>query len=127
MRSGIQFGLLLAAGLFVMGIASVPAQADAIPECIASEGAPEGEAQAWWDRRNATEQRLLRELPCDQRHITTVCIFLYDPDVVECTNRGVARYLSARHCADQGHALLSESEAACKAEFEAGYPPTFTN
>lgn len=118
---GLSFSALAVSTLF-----AAPAVADTIPECLDSKTTGnETNAQAWWDRRSAEEQSYMRDLPCEKRYIVAVCIFLYDPDIKACTNKGVARFDAARHCAAQGHEILSQADATCQADYVARAKPRF--
>lgn len=75
-------------------------------------------AIAWWNRRSDTEQRLVLALPCIERFVPIVCIFLYDPNLVQCTNNGVAEYRANKACQEKGLDLLSQEMADCKATFK---------
>ena len=79
----------------------------------------------WWNRRTPEQQRYMLELPCEEKYIVTICVFLYDPDLKGCTNKGVARYRADRHCAAQGHEILSPEKAACEATYVANFAPVF--
>lgn len=79
----------------------------------------------WWSRRSAQEQRYMIELPCEEKYIVAICVFLYDPDLKGCTNKGVARFRADRHCAAQGHEILSAERAACSQEYVANFKPVF--
>ena len=109
-----------------MGLAAAPAEAQAVPECIDSEktGNPQATA-AWWSRRSAEEKKYISELPCEQRFIPMVCIFLWEPDLRGCTNKGVAEYKADRACTAEGHALLFEAHASCKDRFKKSFTPPF--
>ncbi|MBA4209590.1 MAG: hypothetical protein C0454_08680 [Parvibaculum sp.] len=120
--------LCLAVGLGVLGLSfnGGSAQAQPVPECIDSEktGNPQATA-AWWGRRSAEEKKYISELPCEQRYIPMVCIFLWDPDLRGCTNKGVAEYRADKACAAKGHAILTEAHEACKADFKKSFTPPF--
>lgn len=117
----LMLGAVLAFFAFTTG-----AQADAVPACLDSvtQGNPV-EAQNWWDRRTPEAQNYMRTLPCEERYIVAVCVFLYDPDLKACTNRGLARFRGDRHCAAQGHEILSESKATCMTEYERNFSAVF--
>ena len=117
--------------LFGIGVAGIPftaetARAQEVPECIDSDtdGNPQATA-AWWSRRSAEEKKYISELPCEQRFIPLVCIFLWEPDMRGCTNRGVAEYRADKACTAEGHALLSEAHSACKERFKKSFTPPF--
>ena len=115
MKLLVQFCLII--GLAVVGITLWDVgdvRAQGVPECIDSEksGNPQATA-AWWGRRSAEEKKYISELPCEERYIPMVCIFLYDPDLRGCTNKGVAEYRADKACSKKGHELLSVEHAAC--------------
>ncbi|MES1990492.1 MAG: hypothetical protein V4441_06035 [Pseudomonadota bacterium] len=83
-------------------------------------------AIAWWNRRSETEQRLVLGVPCVERFVPIVCIFLYDPDLNKCTNDGLAEYRANKSCQAKGFDLLSQEMADCKAEFKKTYKPQFS-
>ncbi|MBX3503843.1 MAG: hypothetical protein KF895_00080 [Parvibaculum sp.] len=120
--------LCLAIGLGVIGLSfsSGGAQAQPVPECIDSDktGNPQATA-AWWGRRSPEQKKYISELPCEQRYIPMVCIFLWDPDLRGCTNKGVAEYRADKACSAKGHAILSEAHEACKADFKKSFTPPF--
>ena len=126
MKFVVQFCLLLGLAVFGMGLAAAPAEAQAVPECIDSEktGNPQATA-AWWSRRSAEEKKYISELPCEQRCIPMVCIFLWEPDLRGCTNKGVAEYRASKSCEEQGYALLSEEHVACKERYKKTFVPPF--
>jgi len=127
MRRAVAFSLCLCFAMAALGTMTTSVQADAYPEGLNSKTrtAPEGKMQAWWDRRSPLEQKIIRALPAEERYIASVCIFLYDPDLAACTNRGVARKRASKYCSDQGHELLTEEMAACEKAFEASFKPIF--
>ncbi len=126
MKYVVQFCLLLGLAVFGMGLAAAPAEAQAVPECIDSEKTGNAQATAaWWSRRSAEEKKYISELPCEQRFIPMVCIFLWEPDLRGCTNKGVAEYKADRACTAEGHALLSEAHASCKDRFKKSFTPPF--
>lgn len=126
MKYVVQFCLLLGLAVFGLGLAAEPAQAQAVPECIDSDKTGNPQATAtWWSRRSAEEKKYISELPCEQRFIPMVCIFLWDPDLRGCTNKGVAEYKADRACTAEGHALLSEAHASCKDRFKKSFTPPF--
>ena len=83
-------------------------------------------AIAWWNRRSETEQRLVLGVPCVERFVPIVCIFLYDPDLNKCTNDGLAEYHANKSCQAKGLDLLSQEMADCKAKFKKTYKPPFS-
>jgi len=122
--------ICLALGLGLVGTAMLPSGAHAqdVPECIDTDDQkrnnPAATAQ-WWSRRSAEEKKYISELPCEERFIPMICIFLFDPDLRDCTNRRVAEYRADRACSKKGHALLSEEHAACKEDFKKSFSPPF--
>ncbi len=130
MRHFTQVFMLLGAALFLSSVVAQPAAAATTYEefrhCLDSptQGNPAA-GDGWWSRRSAEEQRYLIELPCEEKYIVAICVFLYDPDLKGCTNKGVARFRADRHCAEQGHEILSEERAACTQEYVANFKPVF--
>ena len=127
MKLLVQFCLAL--GLAVVGFSLAgmgEARAQGVPECIDSEksGNPQATA-AWWSRRSAEEKKYISELPCNERYIPMICIFLWEPDLRDCTNRRVAEYRADKACSEKGYELLSEEHAACKEEFKKTFVPPF--
>jgi hypothetical protein len=127
MKTLVQFCLAL--GLAVAGLSLAgEAQAQGVPECIDSDkdGNPQATA-AWWGRRSAEEKKYISELPCEERYIPMVCVFLWDPDLRGCTNNGVAEYRADKACTAEGYELLSAEHAACKERFKKTFVPPFPN
>lgn len=82
-------------------------------------------AIAWWNRRSELEQRLILSVPCVERFAPIICIFLYNPDLKDCTAKGLAEYRANKSCQDRGMDLLSQEMSDCKEEFKRNYkPPT---
>tara|TARA_R110000868_G_scaffold144396_3_gene363488 strand:+ start:14097 stop:14498 length:402 start_codon:yes stop_codon:yes gene_type:complete len=82
-------------------------------------------AIAWWNRRSELEQRLVLSVPCVERFAPIICIFLYNPDLKGCTEKGLAEYRANKSCQDRGMDLLSQQMSDCKEEFKRNYkPPT---
>lgn len=137
MRILVQFCLLLGLGFCIAGsyAGSAAAQgSDAqgssdIPDCINSEtnGTRPADGIAWWNRRTPEQQKYIRELPCNERYIPMVCVFLWDPDLRGCTNNGVAEYRADKACTAEGYELLSAEHAACKERFKKTFVPPFPN
>jgi|GEM_PF-906039 len=130
LRTIIQGCFVLFAVIFAGSLSNSATAADETYEqmraCLDSvTQGDENAGQAWWDRRSAEQQRYMRELPCEEKYIVAVCVFLYDPDLKACTNRGVARFRGDRHCAVQGHEILSESKAACMRDYETNFQGVF--
>lgn len=86
----------------------------------------EEEAIAWWNRRSEHQQRVVLALPCEERFVPIICIFLYDPDLNKCTNDGLAEYLANKSCQAKGHDLLTQGLEDCKTEFKKTYKPPFS-
>lgn len=127
--AGLSFGLI-PIGVQAEPAAVVPSGLEAKYEevrlCINNaKDANQTEGLNWWNRRTPEQQRYMLELPCEEKYIVAVCVFLYNPDLKGCTNKGVARYRADRHCAAQGHEILSPEKAACEAEFVANFNPVF--
>ncbi|MGV8995985.1 MAG: hypothetical protein ACOH12_03455 [Parvibaculaceae bacterium] len=83
-------------------------------------------AIAWWNRRSEAQQRVVLALPCVERFVPIVCIFLYDPDLNKCTNDGVAEYRANKSCQDKGLDILSQDMSDCKAKYKKTYKPPFS-
>lgn len=127
MKILVQFCLLIGFAVIGLSFAGVEeAHAQGVPECIDSDktGNPDATA-SWWGRRSAEEKKYISELPCEERYIPMVCIFLYDPDLRGCTNKGVAEYRADKVCTKKGFELLSEEHAACKDDFKKTFTPPF--
>jgi hypothetical protein len=122
--------IFLALGMGVIAWAALPAQAhaDKAPECMQSDSRhlPEGRLQEWWDKRTPDQQKYIRELPCKERYIPMVCIFLFDPDLKGCTNKGVAEARANASCETKGYDLLSQEMADCKATYKKSFKPPFS-
>lgn len=86
----------------------------------------EANARDWWNRRSALEQRTILALPCEERFVPIVCIFLYEPDLVKCTDHGLAEYKANKACETKGLDLLSQAMADCKAEYKKTYKSPLT-
>ncbi|WP_421861726.1 hypothetical protein [Parvibaculum sp.] len=127
MKSLVQFCLAL--GFAIVGLTLVnsgEARAQGVPECIDSEKSGNPQATAsWWGRRSTEEKKYISELPCAERYIPMTCIFLWDPNLRGCTNKGVAEYRADKACSKKGHALLSPEHAACKEDFKKTFAPPF--
>jgi hypothetical protein len=82
-------------------------------------------AQGWWDRRSEAEHKVILALPCEERYIPMVCIFLYEPDLIDCTNKGVAEKRATAACQAKGYDLMSQELADCKAQFKKTFKPPF--
>lgn len=130
MRTFSQIFMLLAAIVLLASAIGSPAAAeptyDEFRHCLDSPTQGNRAAgDGWWSRRSAQEQRYMIELPCEEKYIVAICVFLYDPDLKGCTNKGVARFRADRHCAAEGHEILSEERAACTQEYVAKFKPVF--
>jgi len=81
MKSFVQaffaFGLMFVAWMALPGAA----HADTAPDCMQSDTRhmADGKLQEWWDKRTPEQQKYIRELPCKERYIPMVCIFLFEP------------------------------------------------
>ena len=119
-----------AAALMLVAWTSFPlaARADTVPECTqsSSRGIPPARMQEWWDKRNPEQQKYIRELPCDERYITMVCIFLFDPDLKGCTNHGVAESRASAACQAKGLDLLSQEMSDCKDAYKKTFHAPFS-
>jgi len=124
----VQLCLALGLSLLGMALSTSGAHAQPVPECIDTDDAtrnnPAATAQ-WWSRRSAEQKKYISELPCEERFIPMICIFLFDPDLRGCTNRRVAEYRADKVCSSKGHELLSEAHAACKEDFKKSFTPPF--
>ncbi len=130
MRHFAQAFVLLGAAIFFAPFTAISAAAEPTYEefrhCLDSPTQGNRAAgDGWWSRRSAQEQRYMIELPCEEKYIVAICVFLYDPDLKGCTNKGVARFRADRYCAAQGHEILSEERAACSQEYVANFKPVF--
>lgn len=83
-------------------------------------------AMGWWRRRSPEQQRIVLALPCEERFVPIVCIFLYDPDLVECSNKGLAEYRANKACEAKGLDLLSQEMSDCKARFKKTFRQPFS-
>lgn len=104
------------------------ALADKAPECMQSStrSIPPERMQEWWDKRTPQQQTYIRDLPCDERYIPMVCIFLFDPDLKGCTNKGVAEYRANQACEAKGFDLLSQEMVDCKDNFKKSFKVPFS-
>lgn len=129
MKYFVQFCLAVGLSVVLFSFAAPqPAQAQGVPECIDTDDSARDNPQAteqWWSRRTAEEKKYISELPCEERFIPMVCIFLYEPDLRACTNKGVAEFRADRACAKKGFDMLSEEHVACKDEFKQTFAPPF--
>jgi hypothetical protein len=127
MRHFVQVFLAIGFGFMFWAAATGAARADKAPDCMqsSSRGLPQERVQEWWDKRTPEQQKYIRELPCDERYIPMVCIFLFDPDLKRCTNNGVAESRATRACQAKGYDLMSEELAACKEDYRKKFKRPF--
>lgn len=128
MKSFVQ--AFFAMALMLTGWLALPsaALADNAPECMQSDTrslTPE-RLQEWWDKRSPEQQKYIRDLPCEERYIPMVCIFLFDPDLKGCTNKGVAESRANRECQAKGLDILSEEMLACKNTYKKTFKYPFS-
>jgi hypothetical protein len=83
-------------------------------------------AMGWWHRRTPQQQRIVLALPCEERFVPIVCIFLYDPDLVDCSNKGLAEYRANKACEAKGYDLLSQEMSDCKQNFKKTFKQPFS-
>ncbi|MGB3811009.1 MAG: hypothetical protein WA943_13030 [Parvibaculum sp.] len=83
-------------------------------------------AMGWWYRRSAEQQRIILALPCEERFVPIVCVFLYDPDLIGCSNKGIAEYRANKACEAKGLDLLSQEMADCKEKFKKTFKQPFS-
>lgn len=123
-------GACLAAGAGVFAWTAMPgaALAEKKPECMqsATRKIPDARMQEWWDKRTPEQQKYIRELPCDERYIPMVCIFLFEPDLKDCTNKRVAEMRANASCQAKGLDLMSQEMADCKTEYKKTFKPPFS-
>lgn len=127
MKRLVQAFFTLAIGITVWTALPTAAHADKHPDCMQSpsRGLPEGRTQEWWDKRTPEQQKYIRELPCDERYIPMVCIFLFDPDLKGCVNNGVAEFRANASCQAKGYDLMSEEMLDCKNKFKKTFKKPF--
>jgi len=106
--------MVMAFGLGMVVMKAMPVSAAEMPACVDSERGNAAKAQAWWDRRSPQEQKYISELPCEERYIPMVCIFLWVPDLQSCVNKRVGNFRASKYCDQQGFELLSEEHVACQ-------------
>ena len=106
--------IFMACGLGIIVMKAMPASASPMPSCVDSDRGNATKAKAWWDRRSPQEQKYITELPCEERYIPMVCIFLWEPDLRGCVNKRVGDYRASKYCDQQGFEMLSEAHAACQ-------------
>jgi hypothetical protein len=128
MKSFVQaffaLGMMLVAWMALPGTA----YADKAPDCMQSDTRhmADGKLQEWWDKRSPEQQKYIRELPCKERYIPMVCIFLFDPDLKECTNKGVAESRASASCQAKGLDLMSQEFADCKDAYKKSFKVPFS-
>lgn len=120
--------LAVGAGLFAWTAMPEAALAEKAPDCMQSttRKIPDSRMQEWWDKRTPEQQKYIRELPCDERYIPMVCIFLFEPDLKGCTNKGVAEMRASAACQAKGLDLLSQEMADCKTEYKKTFKQPFS-
>lgn len=123
---GFAFVLALLAGVARQPAFAVSENDEGVVNCLMSSRVQNREgAQGWWDRRTEAQRKIILALPCSERYIPMVCIFLYEPDLVDCTNKGVAESRATSACQAKGYELLSQELVDCKAEFKKTFKPPF--
>ncbi|MEG9862610.1 MAG: hypothetical protein V6Z81_09050 [Parvularculales bacterium] len=115
---------LLAPGTALAQDAGLPGGFD--PGCLMNEERPVEETIAWWNRRSPEEQELMMSLPCEERYIPAVCIFLGGGEqpiewVRECSDKQVAERRSFATCQEKGFEMMTEEFVACQDEVKATY------
>ena len=128
MKWFVQACLAFGFGVFAWTAMPTAALADKAPECMQSDTRriPEERMQEWWDKRTPEQQKYIRELPCKERYIPMVCIFLFDPDLKGCTNKGVAESRASAACQAKGYDLMSQEFADCKSDYKKNFKPPFS-
>ncbi|MCE9649245.1 MAG: hypothetical protein K8R18_06425 [Parvibaculum sp.] len=128
MKSLVQAFFALAVGLAVWTALPAPALADKAPECMQSDTRkiPDERMQEWWDKRTPEQQTYIRDLPCKERYIPMVCIFLFDPDLKGCTNKGVAESRANAVCQAKGYDLMSQELLDCKNNYKKTFKMPFS-
>lgn len=106
--------IFMACGMGIVLMKAMPAAASPMPACVDSERGDAAKAEAWWNRRTPEQQKYITELPCEERYIPMVCIFLFNPDLRGCVNKRVADYRASKYCDQQGYELLSAEHVACQ-------------
>jgi hypothetical protein len=122
----LAFMLALSLSLWGQSAYAVSESDEGVVNCLMSSRVQNREgAQGWWDRRTEAQRKIILALPCSERYIPMVCIFLYDPDLTDCTNKGVAESRATAACQAKGYDLMSQELADCKAEFKKTFKPPF--
>ncbi|MGB3811008.1 MAG: hypothetical protein WA943_13025 [Parvibaculum sp.] len=127
MKSFVQAFFALAFGLIAWTALPSSALADKAPDCMQSDTRKlsDERLQEWWDKRTPEQQTYIRDLPCKERYIPMVCIFLFDRDLKGCTNNGVAEFRANAACQAKGYDLMSEEMADCKETFKKTFKKPF--
>ena len=127
MKRFVQAFFVLAVSVTVWTAMPSAAKADQHPDCMQSDSRalPAGRTQEWWDKRTPEQQKYIRTLPCKERYIPMVCIFLFDPDLKGCVNKGVAEYRANAACEAKGYDLMSEEMLDCKNKFKKTFKNPF--
>jgi len=119
--------LALVAGALIVPAAAVDQGLEDYLKCpMSSEIKNKEGAMGWWHRRSPEQQRIVLALPCEERFVPIVCIFLYDPNLVECSNKGLAEYRANKACEAKGLDLLSQEMADCKEAFKKTFKYPFS-
>lgn len=128
MKSFVQAFFVLGFGLTAWTAMPTAAHADKAPDCLqsASRGVSDQSLQEWWNRRTPEQKTYIAGLPCDERYIPMTCIFLYDPDLKGCTNKGVAEFRANAACQAKGYDLMSQEQLDCKNKFKKTFKPPFS-
>jgi hypothetical protein len=120
------FGFILAGAIGVCRAEAAADNFDDFYKCpMSSEIKNREGALGWWSRRSAEQQRVVLALPCEERFVPLVCIFLYEPDLIGCTNKGIAEYRANKYCQAKCYDLLSQEMADCKQQFKKTFKRPF--
>lgn len=120
-------GFVLVGGALVVPAAAADQGLEDYLKCpMSSEIKNKEGAIGWWHRRSPEQQRIILALPCEERFVPIVCVFLYDPNLVECTNKGLAEYRANKACEAKGLDLLSQEMSDCKARFKKTFKYPFS-
>src|SRR5882757_847001 len=118
MTRSICAAALVLGALICLGSKSVLAASKddvGVINCLMSDRVKNREgAQGWWDRRTDAQHKIILALPCEERYIPMVCIYLFEPDLADCTNKGVAEKRATAFCQAKGLDLMSQELADCK-------------
>jgi hypothetical protein len=105
---------------------AVSSSDEGVIACLMSDRVKNREgAQGWWDRRTDAQHKIILALPCEERYIPMVCIYLFEPDLADCTNKGVAEKRATAFCQAKGFDLMSQELADCKGKFKKTFKPPF--